>query len=146
MLLWRISRHLDLKGTGGLRAIGRWHYPGQPVVYLTESVASALLEVCVHTAANDIPYSYTLLCVQGPDPTPPAITINDLPEQWRDQQEITRELGTAWLRKQEAALLQIPSAIVPHTKNFLLNPLHPDAAMFRITEAMDYPFDERLKY
>jgi len=43
MVLWRISRHRDLKGIGGLKAGGRWHFPGQPKVYLSENPASALL-------------------------------------------------------------------------------------------------------
>jgi RES domain-containing protein len=33
----------------------------------------------------------------------------------------SREIGTAWLRKNEAVLLEIPSAIVPHTRNYLFN-------------------------
>ena len=145
MVLWRISRQHDLKGIGGLRASGRWHYPGQPVVYLSENPASVLLEVCVHTAANDIPPSFTLLRVEGPETAAAVIKIDDLPDDWREEQDVTRELGTAWLRKNEAVLLEIPSAIVPHTKNYLLNPLHPDATSFHITERMDYPFDARIK-
>ena len=42
MILWRISRHRDLSGEGGLRAAGRWHEAGRPVVYLAESPAAAM--------------------------------------------------------------------------------------------------------
>ncbi len=72
MVIWRISRHRDLAGVWGLRAAGRWHYAGQPVVYMSESPAAALLEVCVHTAANDIPPEITLLKVEGPDTAIPG--------------------------------------------------------------------------
>jgi hypothetical protein len=41
--------------------------------------------------------------------------------------------------------LRIPSAIVPHTWNYLFNPAHPLAAEFHIIEALDYPFDGRIK-
>jgi RES domain-containing protein len=146
MILWRISRHRDLSGIGGLRAGGRWHYPGQPVVYLSESPASALLEVCVHTAANDIPPDFTLLRIEGPDTDVRAITASDLPEDWRSRLEVTRDIGTDWLTRNEEVLLRIPSAIVPWTANFLFNPLHRDSAAFRIVEAMTYPFDARLKW
>jgi RES domain-containing protein len=54
-------------------------------------------------------------------------------------------LGTAWLRKKEGVLLQVPSAIVPETANFLFNPMHIEAAKFRITDVFAYPFDIRLK-
>jgi RES domain-containing protein len=145
MMLWRISRHRDLSGTGGLRASGRWHYAGRPVVYLAESPASALLEVCVHTSANDVPQDFTLLRVEGPNAHIPVIRIADLPADWTSRLEVTRDLGTAWLEKGTAALLKVPSAIVPETANFVFNPLHADAARFQITAAFSYPFDPRLK-
>ena len=145
MFLWRISRHRDLSGAGGLKAPGRWHYAGQPVVYLAATPAAALLEVCVHTSANDVPPAFTLLRIEGPDVKVPVIKPNDLPQGWRTDQEATRDLGTAWLRKNGSVLLQVPSAIVPETNNFLFNPSHPDAARFNIAESFLYPFDVRLK-
>lgn len=145
MVLWRISRHCDLTGIGGLRAGGRWHYPGQPVVYLSENPASALLEVCVHTAANDVPPEITLLRIEGPELEIPAIAETGLPKGWQTRFEITRSLGTDWLQKKEAVLLKLPSAIVPQTSNFLFNPLHPNAGLFQIAEALTYPFDGRIK-
>jgi len=145
MILWRISRHRDLSGAGGLKVPGRWHYAGQPVVYLAGSPAAALLEVCVHTSANDLPPEYTLLRIEGPDPEVFVIKPEDLSQDWRTQVEATRDLGTAWLRKKEGVLLQVPSAIVPETANFLFNPMHIEAAKFRITDVFAYPFDIRLK-
>jgi RES domain-containing protein len=145
MVLWRISRHLDLNGIGGLRASGRWHYAGQPVVYLAESPACALLEVCVHTAVSDVPPTFTLLKVEGPPLEIADVAPGDLPGDWQSRFEITRDLGTRWLQKNEALLLRIPSAIVPQTANFLFNPLHPDARQFKIVEALRYPFDIRIK-
>ena len=67
MVLWRISRHLDLSGRGGLTFAGRWHHAGAPVIYLAETPSGALVEVCAHTSANDIPPSFTLLKIAGPD-------------------------------------------------------------------------------
>jgi RES domain-containing protein len=145
MTLWRISRHPDLKGAGGLKVSGRWHRAGQPVVYLAESPAAALLEVCVHTSANDLPPEFVLLKVEGPRQHFSVITLDDLPKNWRFRPELTRDLGTAWLRKKETVLLQIPSAIVPETANFLFNPAHPAAEKFRIAATFAYPFDARLK-
>jgi RES domain-containing protein len=145
MVLWRISRHRDLSGIGGLRAAARWHHRGRPVVYLTENPASALLEVCVHTAAHDIPSEFTLLRIEGPELEMPAIARSDLPQDWQKRFELTRTLGTDWLQKSGAVLLKLPSAIVPQTTNFLFNPLHPDAALFQITDAFTYPFDGRIK-
>jgi RES domain-containing protein len=145
MILWRISRHRDLSGIGGLKAAGRWHYAGHAVVYLAETPASALLEVCVHTSANDVPPEFTLLKIEGPEVEVPSIKVDDLLKDWRTQLEVTRDLGTAWLEKNENVLLQVTSAIVPETVNFLFNPSHKHAAKFCITEVFSYPFDLRLK-
>jgi RES domain-containing protein len=145
MVLWRISRHRDLSGIGGLKASGRWHYAGQPVVYLSENPASALLEVCAHTAANDVPPEFTLLLVEGPEVTTQSVSVAELSDGWQNESDATREIGTRWLRGNSSLLLKIPSAIIPETFNFLFNPLHPDAKSFRISDTFTYPFDSRLK-
>lgn len=130
---------------GGLKAGGRWHYPGQPIVYLSESPASALLEVCVHTASNDVPPDFTLLRIEGPDLPIPWLTEDDLPAEWQRCAEETRDIGTSWLRENRSVLLRIPSAIVPETSNYLFNPLHEDATKFCVAQAYTYPFDSRIK-
>jgi RES domain-containing protein len=145
MILWRISRHVELSGRGGISFAGRWHYAGSPVVYLAESPAGALMETCVHTSVNDIPPSFTLLKVVGPDARVDEIKLATLKRGWRERVEITRDLGSEWLKKRAGALLRVPSALVPETFNFLLNPLHTDAALFQIEKSFLYPFDARLK-
>jgi RES domain-containing protein len=146
MILWRISRHLDLSGTGGLWLRGRWHHIGNPVVDLATSPAAALLEVCVHTAADDIPPGFTLIKVSVPDDlTIARIDRSDLPADWVTHQNFTRGVGTSWLKANASALLEVPSALVPETINFLLNPLHPQASRCAIMGSQSYPFDSRLK-
>ena len=146
MVLWRISRHRDLDGLGGLRAPGRWHERGLPVVYLAENPAGALLEVCVHTAANDIPPSYLLLEIAVPaNIAMEDVETNSLLPDWAENVEATRAIGSAWLRSGRSALLRVPSAIVPATNNVLLNPVHPKSRLIAITRALEYPFDVRLK-
>jgi RES domain-containing protein len=146
MVLWRISRHRDLKGEGGLRASGRWHLRGHPIVYLAETPAGALLETCVHTSANDIPLSFTLLRIAVPkEISYERLDYSKLPPDWIDNAEMTREVGTSWLRSPRSALLCVPSALVPETFNVLLNPLHSDAGLVKIESAYAYPFDSRIK-
>jgi RES domain-containing protein len=145
VILWRISRHLDLSGTGGLKASGRWHNAGHPIVYLAATPAAALLEVCVHTTASDVPPDFTLLKIMGPDTHAPSLGIRDLPDDWRTRLAVTCDLGTAWLRRKESALLQVPSALAPETVNFLFNPADAAATQFRIEQVFVYPFDLRLK-
>src|ERR1035437_977052 len=145
MILWRVSRFEDLKGIGGLRSPGRWHTAGRPIVYLAESPAGALLEVCVHTASNDIPPDFTLLQVEGLDVPVPMIDPDKLPPDWNTKAKVTQDIGDQWLASSGSVLLRVPSVIVPNTFNLLLHPLHPQATEFKILQVAVYPFDVRLK-
>jgi len=148
VIVWRISNYLDLSGKGGLRAPARWHNAGAPIVYTASSPASALLEVLVHLELNDpehLPDSYQLLRIAVPD----SISITELDEggldpNWRSLIEITRAIGDEWLRNSDSALLGVPSAIVPHTQNYLINPAHRDTRKIKINAHGSFPFDFRL--
>jgi RES domain-containing protein len=148
MWLWRISNHADLSGSGGLRASGRWHSRGRPIVYCSEHPAAALLEALVHLEVGrleELPDSYQLLEIEVPrDVKRRMLDAKLLSERWRESQEQTRAIGDAWLASARSALLGIPSAIVPRTTNFLLNPAHPHASRLSLVSVSRYPFDPRL--
>ena len=118
----------------------------QPVVYLAETPAGALLEVCVHTSANDVPPSYTLLALQVEESiSMETLDASTLPPDWIDHVKVTREIGSAWLQSQRSALFRVPSALLPATFNVLLNPVHTDAARIIIDSAYNFPLDPRIK-
>jgi RES domain-containing protein len=146
MDLWRISRFHSLSGEGGRLYPARWNSVGNPVVYLASAPAGALIEVLVHLELGDDepPPSYTLLRVS----TPPRIRISTLRvptgEAWKSDPTATRKIGDAWLASIRSAIVRVPSVILPHTHNYLLNPLHPDAKGMRIVESEGFEFDPRL--
>jgi RES domain-containing protein len=147
MRLWRLSNHANLSGDGGLYAGRRWHSRGHRVVYLADHPASALIEVMVHLEldAEDLPIHYQLLGIEVPDDIATTmIAETELPDSWREQTALTRARGDNWLRVRTAALLRVPSAIVPEATNYLLNPAHPDAARLAIGSAVRARFDPRL--
>jgi len=147
MRLWRIANYTDLNGDGGSISSGRWHSQGQKIVYLAESPAAALLERLVHLEidTSEIPIGYQLIAIDAPDHIGfDAIASDDLPTNWRSDDDGTRATGDRWLRANRTALLRVPSAIVPHTWNWLLNPLHPDAGKVRVKDVIRAPFDRRL--
>lgn len=148
MRLWRISNYEDLQGIGGLTKQGRWHSKGKPVVYLAEHPALAMLEVMVHLEvdAEDIPDTFKLLTVDIPsvDKKCMGLSRNLLTEDWASNTAFTRRIGNEWLAKGQSALLKIPSAIMPSSYNYLLNPLAPGAEEITIVEVMPFPFDDRL--
>jgi RES domain-containing protein len=145
MEVWRISNYVDLSGSGGVRAAGRWHSRGRRIVYLADHPASAVLEMLVHMDRDLLPATYRLLRVIVPE-TIAAETVGAeaLPADWREHPAVTRGIGDRWLDGCSSALLQVPSVIVPRARNFLLNPAHPHAANIAVVEVIHAPFDARL--
>lgn len=93
-----------------------------------------------------MPRFYKLLEIQVPDDVR-VEKLEDwakLPKGWPKKQTVTRALGDQWLNRNSAALLEIPSAIVPRTNNFLLNPLHLDAAKIQIASVTRQGLDRSL--
>jgi RES domain-containing protein len=136
MIAWRLCRrpHAALDGEGARRFGGRWNSPGRAIVYLADHPALAALEVRVHLDLpfDLLPADYVLIRVSLPDPVnidPAAPTV---------------EAGNAWLAAASSATVQVPSVLVPHAWNVLLNPRHPDAAYAGISEIEPFRFDPRL--
>ena len=115
MILWRISSHVSLDGSGGLRAPGRWHTRGHRIVYCAPNPATALLEVLVHAEIDfeDIPVSFRYLEIEVPDSIPfETVDVGALPGNWRSSPEATRRTGDEWLKSGRTALLRVPSTPV----------------------------------
>ena len=95
-------------------------------------------------APDHLPDSYQLLRIDVPD----SIAIAELDEgsldpDWRKLLELARAAGDEWLRNSDLALLAVPSAIVPHTQNYLINPAHRDTRKIKINSHGNFPFDFR---
>lgn len=147
MRLWRISNYATLSGTGGLISSGRWHSRGSELVYLADSPASALLERLVHLelSPDEVPETYQLLAVEVSDFLAfDTVDQATLPTDWRSNDRATWPIGDGWLQQRRTPMLRVPSAIVPYTWNWLLNPRHREAATVKIVEVIDAPFDRRL--
>jgi RES domain-containing protein len=168
MLGWRLCRrpHADLDGEGARRFGGRWNSPGRPVVYLAEHPALATLEVRVHLdlPLELLPADYVLMQVQVPD-TMTNQTISNLTgshptgshqtgshqtgsHQTGSHQAAvpadTVSVGNAWLAEAREPVLRVPSILVPHAWNILLNPRHAEAGRTRVIAVEPFRFDPRL--
>ncbi len=138
MIAWRLCRrpHADLTGEGASRFGGRWNSPGRPVVYLAEHPALAALELRVHLDLpfDLLPADYVLIRVTTPSD----------PDRLYAMPENTVAAGNAWLTEASSALLSVPSVLVPHAWNILLNPRHADAVQAEIQSIEPFRFDPRL--
>jgi RES domain-containing protein len=127
---------------------GRWNGQGQFMIYTAGSRALACLENLVHRDSEGLQQLFKVAVVHIPDSVSIArIGISELPQGWTDysRQRHTRQLGNAWLRGLGSCVLQVPSAIIPHEYNYLLNPAHPQFGLIAITAIEDFSFDGRLR-
>lgn len=141
MRLWRISEWTTLDGEGGKLFGGRWNHAGRPVVYTAESSALAILEVLVWRSRGVLPPPFQLLEIDAPDDV--AVTHWPDDQNHRDKR-LTADWGDAFLRAAATPLARVPSAVAPASWNYLLNPLHPDAARVELVRAGRWPWDARL--
>ncbi len=132
---------------GGLRAVGRWHSKGRPLVYCAPNPAAALLEVLVHLELKeaDWPVGYCLLKIRVPENMGLGrLDIESLPADWREDLAYTRGIGDGWLASGKTALLEVPSVIVPETFSVLINSLHPEVRLLAVESIIRHPLDWRL--
>jgi len=99
----------------------------------------------VHMDRDLIPPTYQLLRIVLPTAIViETVRLDELPADWRTEPMASRDIGDRWLDRATSPLLQVPSAISHQGYNFLLNPVHPDAANIVVAEIFKAPFDSRL--
>lgn len=157
--LWRIATDTptytadDLTGAGAKHTGGRWNRPGVALLYTAASPALACLETVVHIGAGLLPLNRYLVRIDVPDevfdrrmrfedlaPAPKRVGWDAEPAGW-----VSLELGSQWVASMAAAILEVPSVIVPEDSNFLINPAHPDTAGITATKLRRFEYDRRLK-
>lgn len=150
MRLFRIARakHInDTTGAGARIYGGRWNEKGVGVIYTSESRALAALEFLVHVPMPLTPGDLRIIYFDVPERlVSRALDVAVLPGNWRDYPpppELAAR-GTHWVHAGESLLLRVPSAIVEHEFNVLINPAHPDFKAVEISTPELFVFDRRL--
>ena len=147
---WRIvkAKYLSRAFTGEGAALtgGRWNSSGIEVVYTASSASLALLEILVNLGSNAPLTGYTLIEVAFDEDLVEEIATRALPRDWRTSPPppSVQQLGDRWARDMVSAVLAVPSVIVPHERNYILNPRHADFHRIRIGDPTSFPIDERL--
>lgn len=153
MRIFRIEREKylpqTLQGLGAARALAfRWNSLYTPMVYASSSRALALLEVAVHLNINsELPSDRFYVEIDVPDQlTIETLNRHELPTGWdaRPPLMLSQQLGDALVRRATAAVLRVPSCIVPAEYNYLINPAHPDARLITVLSSERINFDQRL--
>jgi RES domain-containing protein len=148
--VWRItsSRYARraFDGEGARLYGGRWNHPGVAIVYCSATLSLAALEYFVHLQP-DLASNLVSVAAELPrDLSQESLRIEDLPASWRSYPapERLKELGTAWARANRTAVLLVPSAVIPHEQNVLINPGHSDFPRIRPRKAQPFSFDPRM--
>lgn len=147
---WRIVQaHLAdraFTGEGSRRYGGRWNSKGFEVVYTSGSISLAILEILVHIPIYDILEEYVHIPVEFDPKLFLALNPAELPANWNKDPspQTIKQIGDSWIESQESAILEVPSAIVPTEKNFLINPSHSGFGKLKIGKPAKLYFDARL--
>jgi RES domain-containing protein len=150
---WRIVRKKRLSdafsGEGARLGGGRWNHVGIAVVYVSETLSLAALELFVHFTRKDMKISKSLVAVPIDIPDSlkmEEVSIADLSPDWRvsPPSNSTKDIGTKWVKKGSSSVLRVPSAIVPGEYNLVLNPRHSDFRKIKIGKPKPFTLDERI--
>jgi RES domain-containing protein len=153
LTLWRLDRqkYVDndtcCSGTGASLFPGRWNKKNEPVLYTAVNLSLAFLEIYVHLSFDKLSpqaarenLSRRVIQIYLDDLEFEEVTVerlNALNSSWRQHRSpklpankctFLQELGSDWFTGRATPVLKVPSAIVPHESNYLINPTHPDIA------------------
>lgn len=153
--VWRIATDAptytadDLTGEGARLSGGRWNRKGKALVYASNSIALACLETLVHLVGS-VPFNRYLVEIVIPDAVwhraetfdyaaSEAVGWDALPAG-----KLSLDAGDRWLRANTAALLFVPSVVVPEEHNVLVNPAHPDIKGLVARKRRRFLYDPRM--
>ena len=148
---WRIvkERHARsaFSGEGARIFEGRWNSAGVRMVYCSENLALAALEILVHTQPIMIRGKFRAFRATWDEALMMEIQLKKLPKGWNAQPPgpISKNIGDQWIGSERSAVLAVPSIVVPLERTFLLNPKHPDFAKIKIKDEGSFALDSRLR-
>lgn len=151
MVVYRIAKweYLeDLSGIGARLFGGRWNEEGHPVIYSSEHLSLAVLELLANNIRKLIDQDYGYISIHIPDDLYiQSIYESSLVNEWRqpNYSEQTIHLGTEWLKSKSSIVLKVPSAVLSQESNVLINPLHEDFRKINIQQKAKLNLDGRIQ-
>jgi RES domain-containing protein len=147
---WRIvpadhaARAFD--GEGARLYGGRWNSPGVPMVYSSQHLSLAALELRVHIDKTRMRKLHKCFAFHFEDSLASVFEARRLPPEWRQEPPppSLQRLGDDWVKTWASVILAVPSAVIPGELNYLINPRHPDFGRIKFETPTDFAFDHRL--
>jgi RES domain-containing protein len=147
---WRITseKHVGtaFSGEGAEEYGGRFNSVGIPVIYASESVSLATLELLAKAGGRQRLSGRVVLPVTFEESQGIALDEEDLPEGWNDRPygPASQKVGDKWIQSEESLVLRVPSVVVPEEHNYLINPEHSEFEELEIGEPRPLNVDPRL--
>ena len=133
-------------GEGARLYGGRWNSPGVRMVYTSESIALAALEILTQTGKSSLLASYSRCAVHFDDSLVTSLDRSLLPTNWRTYPAPPelQLIGDTWIANSSSVVLEVPSVLIETESNYLINPQHPDFRFLSIEPPEPFTFDPRL--
>jgi RES domain-containing protein len=147
---WRIvgeaQAAMAFSGEGARLYGGRWNSVGVPLVYASEHLAMAALEVRVHIDQTRMRKRYVAIAFEYEESFLERWGLEDMPAGWKEEPppRSVQERGDEWVRSGRSLMLALPSVIIPQENNLLINPRHPDFEKLVMKPPVMFSFDPRL--
>ena len=148
---WRVvkDKHADTAFSGeGARVFGgRWNSPGVRMVYCSEHLSLATLEILVHTLPTRLRDKFRAFRIRFDEVLLISLTQTKLPKGWDTQPPTTasQSVGDEWIKSGRSLAFAVPSVLVPLERTILINPAHPDFGKIKIKDMGKFSLDPRLK-
>ena len=116
------------------------------MTYCSATASLAVLEVFANLNRSELAEDYVLISCSFAESLVEVVESNALPRDWRRSPgpiEL-QTLGDEWIRSGRSAVLAVPSAIIEHERNYLLNLAHADARQIKRGRPESFTFDLRL--
>ena len=143
----RYEKHV-LNGEGGRKVASRWNYKGDPITYTSATRALSLLEMLVHMDMEDMRKMDLVICEITIPETVKVQTIpaKSLPEGWQKTpfSQGPQAYWHAFIQKKKAAVLRVPSIIIPQEWNYLIDPMHEQAGKIKVNSCSALSIDSRF--
>ena len=150
MKIYRIAKTQyleDLSGEGARLYGGRWNKRGYSMLYFSESLSLAVLEILVHMNFEYLNADFKYLEADIPDVLiKQKLKPESMESHWRSNPPSlnTQNLGTNWLHSKKSLAMQVPSAVLPQQYNILVNPRHKNISQLKITKTGVLNVDSRV--
>jgi RES domain-containing protein len=106
-----------------------------------------MIEYFVHIDPSDPPRDLVVVAADVPDHlSRTTVPLKRLPDDWRrtPAPASLAAIGDSFAAGRKAAILIVPSALVPSESNWLVNPGHAGARAIRVQPPEPFRYDERF--